>query len=144
MGQAMTIQRDDPLILSERLAEYFRPYPAKVLARTIDCTESTAENFRLARTWPSARHWRLIVQAFGRDVISAVFMPEIDDNLARLEREARQLENRLAEINARRRADTSGLVGVPERRAAGLDRPPVGAATIDLFDTTRASADPGA
>ena len=130
----MTIQRNDPLILSERLAEYFRPYPAKVLARTIDCTESTAENFRLARTWPSARHWKLIVQAFGRDVISAVFMPEIDDTLARLEREARQLESRLAEINARRRSDASGLDSHSERRSEILDRASVDGEHADLFE----------
>lgn len=137
-GASMTIQRDDPLILSERLAEYFRPYPAKVLARTINCTESTAENFRLARTWPSARHWKLIVQAFGRDVISCVFEPEINDTLARLEREARQLEARLAEVHARRRAAAGDLESYPERRSQAVAEPlPL---TIDLFEDCTADA----
>jgi len=131
MGQAMTIQRDDPLILSERLAEYFRPYPAKVLARTIDCTESTAENFRLARSWPSARHWRLIVQAFGRDVIACVFEPEINDTVARLEREAAQLEERLHEVRKRARQAAGGLVGPEERADAPSDR---SALDRDLFE----------
>lgn len=134
-GQTMTIQRNDPLILSERLAEYFRPYPAKVLARTIDCTESTAENFRLARTWPSARHWKLIVQAFGRDVLAAVFDPEINDTLARLNREQRQLEERLDEIRARARKAAGDMEGLSERRDAALDRASVDPNTIDLFDT---------
>lgn len=134
-GQAMTIQRDDPLILSERLAEYFRPYPAKVLARTIDCTESTAENFRLARTWPSARHWKLIVQAFGRDVISAVFMPEIDNTVARLEREARVLEERLHEVRKRARQASGRLAEPSERRFEAVDRAPV--EHPDLFEGPR-------
>ena len=133
-GQAMTIQRDDPLILSERLAEYFRPYPAKVLARTIECTESTAENFRLGRTWPSARHWRLIVQAFGRDVLAAVFDPEINDTLARLKREERQLEERLEDIRKRRRQAVGGVDFAEERRDEGLDRPQVDPNALDLFE----------
>lgn len=144
MGQAMTIYRDDPLILSERLAAYFQPYPAKVLAKTIDCTESTAENFRLARSWPSARHWRLIVQAFGRDVISAVFMPEIDNTVARLEREARELEERLHEVRKRARQASGGVVGPEERRFEGLDRAPVGPANLQLFESDPTDAEPGA
>lgn len=131
---SMTIQRDDPLILSERLAEYFRPYPAKVLARTIDCTESTAENFRLARTWPSARHWKLIVQAFGRDVLAAVFEPEITSTVARLEREALQLEKRHAEIHARRGAAAGGLAGPEERHFEAVDREEVDADQLALFE----------
>ena len=131
-GHAMTIKRTDPLILSARLAAYFQAYPAKVLARTIDCTESTAENFRLARTWPSARHWKLIVQAFGRDVIAAVFDPEINDVLARLEREARQLEKRLAEVHARARAAAGGLAGLEQRSFEAVDRSAVN--NLDLFE----------
>lgn len=117
-----TIMRDDPQILLRRFAEYVRPYPAKVLAETIDCSERTAENFRSGRSWPSARHWRLIVSAFGRDVLAAVFEPEINDTLARLAREQRQLEERLEQIRARRRAAAGGLDGVAERRAAVSDR----------------------
>jgi hypothetical protein len=133
-GQTMTIQREDPLILSERLAKYFQPYPAKVLARTIDCTESTAENFRLARSWPSARHWRLIVQAFGRDVLAAVFDPEINDTLARLHREERQLQERLDEIKTRRRKAAGLVDSDEERRSPPLDRTSL---DRDLFDEAR-------
>jgi hypothetical protein len=130
----------DDRILLTRLADYVRPYPEKVLARTIGCDERTAKHFRNGTSWPNARHWKLIVQAFGRDVIAAVFMPEIDDTLARLEREARQLENRLAEINARRRADAGDFPGPAERHLEALDRAPVDRDTIDLFETTAPGA----
>lgn len=123
---------DDHILLT-RLADYMRPYPEKVLARTINCDERTAKHFRNGTSWPNARHWRLIVQAFGRDVIAAVFEPEINDTMARLEREARQLEARLAEVHARRRAAAGHLESVPERRHAGLDRSQVDGEP-DLFE----------
>lgn len=122
--------RPDPHILLTRFAEYVRPYPAKVLARTLDCSERTAENWRRGTSWPTARHWRLIIQAFGRDVLAAVFEPEINDTLARLNREQAQLEARLDEIKARRRS-AIGLEDSPsERRDAPLDRDPL---NLDLF-----------
>jgi hypothetical protein len=111
-----------------------RPYPEKVLARTIGCTERTAKHFRNGTSWPTARHWRLIVQAFGRDVIAAVFEPEIDDTLARLTREQRQLEERLDEIRKRRRAAAGGLDSHEERRFAPLDRASIDGEPGDLFD----------
>lgn len=129
-----TYMDGDDQILLRRFAEYVRPYPEKVLAKTIGCTERTAKHYRNATSWPTARHWRLIVRAFGRDVLAAVFEPEITDTLARLEREARQLENRLAEIHARRVAAAGGVVGLEERRFTGLDRSSVEPETLDLFD----------
>jgi hypothetical protein len=122
---------DGDQILLRRFSEYVRPYPEKVLARTIGCTERTAKHFRNGTSWPTARHWRLIVRAFGRDVLAAVFDPEINDTLARLNREAAQLEARLDEIRARRRAAAGDLDGFSERRDAGLDRSPL---DRDLFD----------
>lgn len=124
----------DDQILQLRLAEYFRPYPEKVLARTINCTERTAKHFRNGTSWPTARHWKLIVKAFGRDVISCVFMPEIDDTLARLEREARQLEERLHEVRKRARQASGPLSLDEERRFEAVDRAPIDPATADLFD----------
>lgn len=132
-GMAMRYADEDDHVLLRRFAEYVRPYPEKVLARTIGCTERTAKHFRNGTSWPTARHWRLIVQAFGRDVLAAVFEPEITNTVARLEREARQLENRLAEIHARRVAASGGVVGLSERRDAGLDRTAV-EINQDLFD----------
>lgn len=125
---------DDPQILLKRLADYVEPYPAKKLARWIGCTEKTAEHFRNAVSWPNARHWRLIVQHFGRDVLAAVFEPEINETLARLRREERELREKLHEIEARRRQALCGLAGDEERRSAVLDRAPLAA---DLFDEAR-------
>jgi predicted transcriptional regulator len=102
--ESATFMEDDPQILLRRFADYVRPYPAKVLAGMAGCTEKTAEHYRNGVSWPSARHWRLIVRAFGRDVLAAVFEPEINDTLARLNREAAQLEERLDEIRRRRRS----------------------------------------
>lgn len=130
----MTNQRPGPHILLERFAEYVRPYPAKVLAETLDCTERTAENFRRGTSWPTARHWRLIVQAFGRDVLAAVFEPEINDVVARLKREEAQLEARLDEIRQRRRQAVGGLAGLEERRFEAVDRASLEPETLDLFD----------
>jgi hypothetical protein len=119
----MTFMEDDPQILLGRFSQYVRPYPAKRLARWIGCTEKTAEHFRNGVSWPNARHWRLIVQHFGRDVLAAVFEPEIDETLARLRREERELREKLHEIEARRIKALGGLPGPEERRDTYLDRP---------------------
>lgn len=113
---------DDPKILLRRLADYVEPYPAKRLARWCGCTEKTADAFRRGESWPNARHWRLIVQHFGRDILAAVFEPEIDETLARLRREERELREKLHEIETRRRAALGGLAEFEERRRSALDR----------------------
>lgn len=116
---------DDDHILQRRWAEYVRPYPEKVLAATIGCTERTAKHYRNGTAWPTARHWRLIVRAFGRDVIAAVFDPEINDTLARLGREQRQLEERLELVRARRRQAAGVVEGHSDRVAAAEDPVPL-------------------
>lgn len=115
----------DPRILLERLADYVRPYPAKNLARWFGCAEKTADSFRRGESWPNARHWKLIVQHFGRDVLAAVFEPEIDEPLARLRREEAELRGKLHEIEARRIQMSGGLVGAEERSFAPSDRHPL-------------------
>lgn len=122
---------DDPKILLKRLSDYVEPYPAKKLARWIGCTEKTAEHFRLGTSWPNARHWQLIVRHFGRDVLAAVFEPEIDETLARLRREERELREKLHEIEARRIKAAGDLAIAEERRRSPLDRSTVDA---DLFE----------
>ncbi len=123
---------DDPQILLRRFAEYVRPYPAKSLALMGGCAEKTAEHWRNGVSWPTARHWKLIVRAFGRDVLAAVFDPEINDTLARLRREEAQLEERLEQARARRRRATAGGLDLTEERRgpALADRDPLDA---DLF-----------
>jgi len=127
----MTFMGDDPQILLKRFADYVAPYPAKRLARWFGCAEKTAEHFRQGESWPNARHWKLIVQHFGRDVLAAVFEPEIDETLARLRREERELREKLHEIEARRRKALGDLAEFEERRHEDVDRAPVGR---DLFD----------
>lgn len=121
---------DNPRILLDRLAGYLQPYPAKKLSRWIGSTEKTADAFRRGESWPNARHWKLIVQHFGRDVLAAVFEPEIDETLARLRREERELREKLHEIEARRLKALGHLASTQERSYAPVDRAPV----ADLFD----------
>lgn len=104
--------------LSEMLGLFLRrrTSSAKDLAKLIECDPRTAEGFRAGRYWPGARHWRLIARAFGRDVLAAVFEPEIDHVLARLTMEERQLEERLNEIRARRRQARGAVESSEERR----------------------------
>lgn len=84
--------RDDPQVLSRRLAAFVRPIPAKVLADRIGCTERTAENIRRGH-WPIARHWLALVRAFGRDLTECVFHP--DAAAERLAQEVAELEAKL-------------------------------------------------
>lgn len=133
MGASLYMDDDDHILL-RRFAEYVRSYPEKVLAQTIGCTERTAKHFRNGTSWPTARHWRMIVKAFGRDVISCVFEPEINDTLARLNREAAQLEERLEEIRKRRRQAVGSLAEPEERREPASHRSPL---DRDLFDEAR-------
>lgn len=104
--------------LQKRLTRFLeRQYPserASRLACDIDCDVRTAKNI-LDRHWPSARHMRAIIQRFGRDVIEAVFAPDIEPVLARLSHEERQLEERLEAVRARRRQ----AAGISEGRSFG-------------------------
>lgn len=85
--------RDDPQILSKRLAAFVARFPAKVLAEKVGCTERTAENIRRGH-WPIARHWAGLVRTFGRDLTESVFHP--DAAAARLTEEVAALEQELA------------------------------------------------
>lgn len=129
---------DDPRILLGRLASYLRPYPAKKLAGWFGCSVKTAENFRAGAGWPNARHWKLIVRQFGRDVLAAVFEPEIDETLARLRREKRELEERLHEKAAHLRQALGGADGDPQRLPEAADRSLAdGPPSRDLFEEAR-------
>ena len=110
--------------LSQMLGDFLRrrTSSAKDLARLIDCDPRTAEGFRAGRYWPGARHWRLIARQWGRDVLEAVFTPTIDDTLARLRREERELEERLYELRARRTQAAGGMDRLQERRQSDEDR----------------------
>ena len=106
--------RDDPQILSDRLADFIRPkVTAKELARAIDSDVRTAENIRRGH-WPQAKHWRGIVRAFGRDVLDAVFNPEIDAVEARLQEEERHAREVYLAARARRQASCRARPGTPD------------------------------
>ena len=122
---------DDPQILLRRFAKYVEPYTAKRLSRWIGCTEKTAEHFRNGVSWPNARHWKLIVQHFGRDILAAVFEPEIDETLARLRREERELREKLHEIEVLRIKALGGVAEPEERREPASYRSPL---DRDLFE----------
>lgn len=100
--------RDDPQVLSRRLAAFVRPIPAKVLAQKIGSTERAAENIRRGH-WPTARHWAGLVRTFGRDLTECVFHP--DAAAARLSEEVAELEAKLAERRA--------ALGVVAKEATG-------------------------
>ena len=106
----------------DRLAAYLRrrfagEHQTKRLAAAIDCTPKTAENI-LNGHWPNSRHWAAIARSFGRDVIEAVFSPEIDETVARLEEEVRALEEQLHQKRERARQIAGARADRPARLAA--------------------------
>jgi hypothetical protein len=69
----MTRTPTDPQLLSGRLAAFVRTKgSAKLLARAIGCDVRTAENIRRG-TWPGARNWSGLWDAYGVEVVDAVF-----------------------------------------------------------------------
>lgn len=106
-----------------RLGAYLRRhyqregFAAKRLARAIPCSPKAAENM-LDGHWPNSRHWQRIVQLFGRDVLDAVFGPDIDETVARLRREEAELEELLQQKRARRRQAEGLDLGAAEPRSA--------------------------
>lgn len=113
---------NDDRVLQGRLAGFLRrQYPVlgapDLLARDIGCDARAARNY-LAETWPGARQWRAIVRRWGRDVLTAVFDPEIDAARARLAAEIRIMEDDLAARRAALRAldGRSGGVAKAEDR----------------------------
>lgn len=117
--------RDDPQVLTRRLAAFVRPFPAKVLADKIGCTERTAENIRRGH-WPVARHFWSLVRVFGRDLTDSVFHP--DAAAARLTEEVAELEAKLAERRAVLRVVAPEISSARARLAAVPARAEDGAA----------------
>lgn len=134
----MTMTRDlfmgtEPQGPRERLAAYLeRKFPRsdgysfKRLASALHCKVKTAENL-LNGHWPSAEHLQRIVVIFGRDVIDAVFGPDIDGTLDRLRQEEVRLEQQLLETRARRLS----VEGAHARADERLEAAEVGA-VVDL------------
>lgn len=90
--------------LARYLAKRYPPsdgYSAKRLSKAIGCTPLAAKNY-LAGHWPGSRQWARIAVLFGRDVLDAVFGPDIDGTITRLRQEEVRLEQQLLETRARR------------------------------------------
>ncbi len=92
------------------------------LSQDISCDPRTAQNI-LNCHWPNARHMRAIIRRFGRDVIEAVFAPEIEPVHARLIAEERALEEKLERVRAHRRQVAGGGQSGPQYVAEAADRP---------------------
>lgn len=111
--------------------QYGNEHRTKRFAGDIGCTPKAAENI-LDGHWPNSRHWAAIARRFGRDVVDAVFGPEIDETLARLEAEVRELEQQLEQTRSRARqaagvaARTEGAVAATDNRPAVGKRPAEG------------------
>lgn len=103
----------------ERMKAYLRgrysgPAAMKRLAVDIDASTKIAENL-LNGQWPSDLHFAAIVRRFGRDVLAAVFEPEIEPVLARLREEERILGKELQAARARRLEAEGSTVSPPNR-----------------------------
>ena len=104
--------------------QYRRDHRTKRLAADINATAKTAENI-LNGHWPSDMHLAAIVRRFGEDVLRAVFAPEIEPELARLDQEERELEEALELVRQRRRQAAGGpkgreqLLASPKARSFG-------------------------
>lgn len=101
---ALEFSTDDPRRLQSRLSAFVAERAtAKQLARLIGSDVRTAEGIRRGY-WPQARHMAAIVQAFGRDVLDAVFSPELEAVEARLEAEEHHARQVYLAARARRQA----------------------------------------
>lgn len=127
MGTESYKSRGAPDRPRERLKRFLRDqysgaHAIKSLARDMGSTPKAAEN-ALAGHWPNDLHLAAIVRRFGRDVWAAVFEPEIEPVLARLQQEERLLNEQLQAARARRRQIEGRSMGHAER----VEPPPVGA-----------------
>lgn len=117
-------------VLQERLSRFLRRQyetdHACQLARDLDCDVRTAKN-ALNNFWPRAKTWRQIVRRFGRDVLDAVYAPDIDAVTARLSEELRALEEQAEHRRAMLRQAEGRLARSPRGvGAAASDRAAVG------------------
>lgn len=93
------------------LEERYRGRPG-ALAHDVAISPKVAENL-LAGHWPGDMTFAAILRCFGRDLVAAVFDPEIEPVLARLNEEERRLERALEEARQRRRQVGGNSLHVP-------------------------------
>lgn len=119
----MQLMQEDCHVLQARLSRFLSdrfvgPCRDQNLARIVQSSPRTARNY-FNDVWPGARAWRGIVREFGRDVIAAVFDPDIDPVLATLRAEETRLNAALQSIRARRVQAEGFGGGVPSSGITG-------------------------
>lgn len=92
----------------QRLRTYLReqyrgPRHVMRMAYDVGCSRKTAENILDGEHWPNDLTFASIVRRFGRDLLEAIFNPEIDPVVARLEEEERHLDRQLQAIRAKKK-----------------------------------------
>lgn len=95
----------------ERLRRYLRDQysgPRAVMRMTHDvgCSRKTAENILDGEHWPNDLTFAAIVRRFGRDLLDALFNPEIEPVVARLEEEERHLARQLQAVRTKKKQAT--------------------------------------
>lgn len=95
--------------------QYFGPRHVMRMAHDVGCSRKTAENVLDGAHWPGDLTFAAIVRRFGKDVLAAVFEPEIEPVLARLREEERQLDRELQAARARRLEAEGSNVSPPNR-----------------------------
>lgn len=99
-----------------RLNAYLQRQYRSVSAMAYDVrlSRKQAENLLVGCHWPSDTTFAALVRRFGKDLLEAVFNPEIDPVVARLEEEERQLDRQLQAVRARRRQATGRAFEHPD------------------------------
>src|SRR5690554_4365015 len=118
-----------------RLAEFFRPWTAKELAREFGCSPRTAECWKIGQ-WPGSRHEHAIVQRFGRAWLDFVYAPLLPAEDRAVGAQLAEIEGRLAavrvsieETEGQEKGVVHGAVAVaPARALAAPSGPEAGAA----------------
>lgn len=122
-----------------RIADFFRPYPAKELARMFNISPKTAQTWRQGQ-WPIARHQHAIVQRFGRAWLDWVYGPLLPAEDRALSAQLTEIEGRLAAVRVTIQEIESQSEGAEHGAVAGTAAPtgalaaPAGAARGEVAD----------
>lgn len=106
-----------------RLNAYLRERYRSVSAMAYDARlpRKTAENLLVGCCWPSDTTFAALVRRFGHDLLDALFAPEIEPVVARLEEKERQLAREFQAVRARRH-EAQGRVASHPDLFEGIDR----------------------
>lgn len=99
-----------------RLNAYLRERYRSVSAMAYDARlpRKTAENLLVGCCWPSDTTFAALVRRFGHDLLDALFGPEIEPVVARLEERERQLAREFQAVRARRHEAQGRVASQPD------------------------------